>query len=248
MGTPAHLPDLPDLPARLRGGSPLYGLWSTLPGVLPVELAARSGADYVVVDLQHGAAAEADLPGMLAAVATAGAIPLVRPRSKAFADIGRVLDLGAHGVVVPNVDSVQDAVAAAAACAYPPRGGRSFGVLRPGPAEAACLVMVESRAALAAVADLARVPGVHGLYVGPYDLGLSLGVPPGDVSGTELSAAVDTVLAAAAGPGLPVGVHAATGAVAARLRERGCRLVTAGSDASALAAALAADLATARGT
>src|SRR5664280_2385031 len=132
---------------RLRCAEPLFGVWSTIPGPIAAEVIVGPGVDYVVVDLQHGGAGEADLAGMLAAIAAGGAYPLVRPRSPAFADIGRALDLGAHGVVVPNVDSAEQAVAAAAACAYPPAGTRSFGLLRPGPAEPACLVMVASRAA-----------------------------------------------------------------------------------------------------
>ena len=232
---------------RLRSTEPLYGVWSTIPGPIPVELAARTGVDYVVVDLQHGGATEADLPGMLAAISVAGAYPLVRPRYKDFASIGRVLDLGAAGVVVPNVDSFSDAAAAAAACAYPPRGARSSGQLRAGPEEPACIVMVESGAALDAIAGIVRVSGVHGLYVGPFDLGLSLGATPGDPDDPVLSAAIDGVLAAAAAARLPAGVHATSGTVAARLRGRGCRLITVGSDAGVLTAGIHADLAAARG-
>lgn len=231
---------------ELLGRQPLYGVWSTLPGPLPVELVARSGADYVVIDCQHGGATDADLPGMTVAVEAAGAAALVRPRHRHFADIGRALDAGAAGVIVPNVDSAADAAAAAAAAAYPPAGTRSFGQLRLGPQQPACIVMIESAAALAAVADIASVPGVSALYVGPFDLGLSLGVPPGDIDGPELSAAIATVLTAAGDVGIPVGVHATNAAVAARLRRRGCQLITVGSDAGVLAAGLAVSLATAR--
>src|SRR5664280_2338959 len=79
--------------------------------------------------------------------------------------------------------------------------------LRPGPAEPACIVMVESRAALDARDDLVRVPGLHGIYVGPFDLGLSLPGTPGDADEPVLSAAIDTVLAAAEAADLPAGVH-----------------------------------------
>lgn len=222
---------------------PLYGAWSTLPGPLPVELLARSGADYVVVDCQHGGATDADLPGMIAAIEAAGAFAFVRPRHRHFADVGRALDAGAGGVIVPNVDSGEDAAAVAAACAYPPAGARSFGQLRPGPTQPACIVMIESAAALAAVTEIVAVPGVSGLYVGPFDLGLSLGVVPGDADDPVLSAAIDTVLSAADRVGIPVGVHATTGTAAARLRRRGCRLITVGSDAGLLATGLETALA-----
>ena len=74
-----------DLRQRWADGTPTHGLWSLLPGPVTAELLARTGADYVVVDLQHGAASEADLPGMAAAIRPAGAVPLVRTRSPLFA-------------------------------------------------------------------------------------------------------------------------------------------------------------------
>src|SRR5690242_18842157 len=85
-----------DLRRRWAAGEPCHGLWSLLPGAVTGEVLGRTGADYVVVDLQHGAVAEAELPGIAAAVAAAGAVPLVRTRSPAFADVGRPLDLGAR--------------------------------------------------------------------------------------------------------------------------------------------------------
>src|SRR5919107_2034059 len=92
-----------DLRHRWADGKPCHGLWSTLPGVVTGEVLARTGADFVVVDLQHGAGTEADLPGVAAGITAAGSVPLVRTRSPAFADVGRPLDLGARGVIVPNV-------------------------------------------------------------------------------------------------------------------------------------------------
>src|SRR5690349_11500994 len=86
-----------DLRRRWAAGRPVRGIWSRLPGVVTAELLARSGPDYVVFDLQHGALDEADLPGVTAAVVAAGAVPLVPTRSPHVADIGRPLDLGAHG-------------------------------------------------------------------------------------------------------------------------------------------------------
>src|SRR3954464_13806880 len=88
---------------RWSDGQPCHGLWSMLPGAVTGEVLARTGADFVVVDLQHGAVAEAELPGVTAAIAAAGSVPLVRTCSPFFADVGRPLDLGARGVIVPNV-------------------------------------------------------------------------------------------------------------------------------------------------
>src|SRR5689334_1588804 len=98
-----------DLRQRWADGAPTHGVWSLLPGAVTADLLARTGADYVVVDLQHGAATEADLPGMAAAIRSTGAVPLVRTRSPLFPDIGRPLDLGADGVIVPNVRDAEHA-------------------------------------------------------------------------------------------------------------------------------------------
>lgn len=236
----------PGLLDRLRSGTTVFGGWSSLPGTGPVEILAGAGLDYVVVDLQHGAATEADLAGMLAAVSLAGAAPLVRPRRNDLTDIGRVLDLGAHGVVVPNVDSAEDAARAVAACSYPPRGRRSYGPLRPGPDQRACIVQVESAAAVEAAAAILTVDGVAGVYVGPFDLALSLGCTPGDTDDPVLVEALTRVLTAADVAGVPCGVHAWTGPGARRWAARGCRLVTVVADAPALGVAASQALAAAR--
>src|SRR3954466_4897287 len=116
-----------DLRRRWSEGQPCHGLWSLLPGAVTAEVLARSGADYVVVDLQHGASTEAELPGIAAAVTAAGAVPLVRTRSPSFADVGRPLDLGAHGVIVPNVRDADHAREVVAGCRYAPAGRPSLG-------------------------------------------------------------------------------------------------------------------------
>src|SRR5690349_24763380 len=121
-----------DLRQRLAAGQACHGVWSSLPGAVPGELLARTGADFVVLDLQHGALAEAELPGVAAAIGAAGAVPLVRTRSPLFPDVGRALDLGARGVIVPNVRDAEHAREVVAACRYAPVGGRSIGRLSGG--------------------------------------------------------------------------------------------------------------------
>src|SRR5580700_11987873 len=134
--------------ARLVAGETLYGAWSTIPSPLSVRLLAGAGLDYVVVDLQHGGATEADLPGLTSAIRLAGAAPVARVRHAHAADIGRALDLGCEGVIVPNVDSAAQARQVAGAVRYPPAGHRSAGGVLVG-AEPFCLVMAESAAAVA---------------------------------------------------------------------------------------------------
>src|SRR5215212_4601451 len=149
-----------DLRRRWTAGQACHGLWSLLPGAVTGEVLARAGAEFVVVDLQHGAVAEAELPGVTAAITTAGSVPLVRARSPGFADVGRPLDLGALGVIVPSVRDAEHAREVVAASRYAPAGGRSVGRLSGGADEPLVVVMVETATALD---DLDAVLAVEGL-------------------------------------------------------------------------------------
>src|ERR1700761_6623393 len=133
--------------SRLIDRQPLYGAWSAIPSLLSVRLLAAAGFDYVVIDLQHGGATESDLPGMTTAIRLAGATPVARVRHAHPADIGRALDLGCEGVIVPNVDSAAQARQVVGAVRYPPAGYRSGGGVLAG-AEPFCIVMAESAGAV----------------------------------------------------------------------------------------------------
>ena len=163
----------------IDAGGPAIGLWASIPSPLTAEAVALAGPDYVVADQQHGALEPTTLMAMLQAVAGAGSAPLVRvARNEPFA-IGQALDLGAQGVIVPMVESGEEAARAVAACRYAPEGIRSFGALRAGAGERPlCLVMIETRAGLEQVAEIAATPGLDGIYIGPSDLALSLGLHP----------------------------------------------------------------------
>src|SRR5579863_5175448 len=134
----------PDFRSRLAAREPLYGAWSVIPSPLSVRPLAAAGLDYVVIDLQHGGATETDLPALTSAIRLAGATPIGRVRHAHPADIGRALDLGCEGVIVPNVNSAAQAREAAGACRYPPAGYRSAGGAMTGVGEPFCLIMVES--------------------------------------------------------------------------------------------------------
>jgi 4-hydroxy-2-oxoheptanedioate aldolase len=230
--------------SRLVAREPLYGAWSVIPSALGVRLLAAAGLDYVVIDLQHGGATEADLPALTGAIRLAGATPVARVRHAHTADIGRALDLGCDGVIVPNVDSAAQARRVAGAVRYPPAGHRSAGgVLAAG--EPFCLVMAESAAAVADLEATVAVDGVDGVYVGPRDLSLSLGCEL-DPDDPVLDGALQRVWAACAAAGKPVGVHAMEGATARRYRQAGCTLITAAADAAAITRDTAAQFACAR--
>jgi 4-hydroxy-2-oxoheptanedioate aldolase len=235
----------PSLRDRLSGGDAVYGGWTTIPDVLAAKSLAAAGLDYVVVDLQHGSATERDLPAITTAIKQAGATPLGRVRYAHPADIGRPLDLGCEGVIVPNVESAEQAATVVGACRYPPVGYRSAGgnyVC----ADPLCFVMVESPNAVAELPATLAVEGVDGVYVGPRDLSFALGCAL-DPSEPVLRKELERIWAACAEAGKPVGVHASDGTTARLYRENGCRLITVAVDAVAVARTTATELAAARG-
>jgi len=230
--------------AQLVAREPLYGAWSSIPSPLSVRLLAAAGVDYVVVDLQHGGATEHDLPGLTSAIRLAGATPIGRVRHAHPADIGRALDLGCEGVIVPNVNSAAQAREAVGACRYPPAGYRSGGGAMAG-GEPFCIIMVESAQALADLYATLAEDGVDGIYVGPRDLSYSLGCEL-DPDDPVLKPALEQIRSAAAEAGKPVGIHASDGATARRYRGEGCSLITVASDAAAVSRVAAAELAAAQ--
>jgi 4-hydroxy-2-oxoheptanedioate aldolase len=217
------------------------------------ETLALAGFDYLYLDQQHSVGGLACPVEMLRAVARTSTTPLVRVAANDPTLIGRALDAGAEGVIVPTVESVEDARRAAAATRYAPVGTRSWGPTRSAfglgadPAhvngEVLCLVMIETAAGVARAKEIAEVPGVDGVYVGPGDLAVSLGLHPVDgPRSDEHRDAVHTIREACDAAGI---VAAITGDPATEAR-RGFRIVTADSDISFLKAGLAA--ATARKT
>jgi 4-hydroxy-2-oxoheptanedioate aldolase len=236
---------VPSLRERLAAGQACTGLWCQLPGVVPAELVARTGADFVVLDLQHGGLAEAELPGVTAAVVAARSVPLVRTRSPRPADVGRPLDLGAHGVIVPSVLGADHAREVVAACRYGPSGTRSAGRLSGGSDAPLVVVMVETAGALEELDAVLAVEGVDGVYVGPLDLSLSLG-RAGEEHREHLREVISSVIGRAVAAGVPVGVHAFDGATAAGYAAEGATIVTAAMDTTALAVALTEQLRAAR--
>jgi len=244
-----------DFARKLASGETIVGYWSVLDAPVVLERLARVGYDYVAIDAQHGLLGYAGvLSGLMAIDAGAAAggtatVGLVRVQGNEVAAIGQALDAGAHGVIVPLIDSAADAVRAVAAAKYPPRGARSYGPMRsqlrigPTPAESdaatVVLVMVETAEGLANVEEIAAVPGISGLYVGPSDLALALGAAyPGDPAVAErFDAALARIRAAAASAGVPVVIHTPDGETARRRLAEGFAGVTIASDLVHLEAA-----------
>jgi 4-hydroxy-2-oxoheptanedioate aldolase len=220
--------------ARLRRGDVLVGAWTQISDLAAAAVIASAGYDYVVLDLQHGSVSEAEIAGMCAIIANGGATPLVRTRGRTFADIGRPADLGALGLIVPNVSGYDEAALVLQHCSYPPAGQRSTGRLLGDVADPLRIIMVESGQAADELPQTLTLPGIDAVYVGPGDLSLSLGCAL-DFAEPVLAEVLQKVLSACRAAGVPVGVHATTPDRAQLPRQWGCQLLTVFSDLSALA-------------
>jgi 4-hydroxy-2-oxoheptanedioate aldolase len=229
--------DPTDLRGRLTAGETLVGAWCSLPGAATASLVAGlPGLDYLVTDLQHGASAETELPGICAAATARGVVPLVRVRSSAFADVGRPLDLGAHGVFVPNVGGAAHVAEVLGQARYAPGGTRSYGPAMPVPADPLRFIVLETRQAWQELGDILELDLLDGVYVGPVDLAYSLGHGD-DPHDSHMAAVIAEIVRACVERGVPVGVHTGTGPAARRYRDAGARLVNAVADTVALAEA-----------
>ncbi len=174
------------------------------------------------IDLQHGLNDYDGMANALAAMARTGTTPLVRVPWNEPGIIGRALDAGAAGVIIPMVNSVDEAPAQpASACHYWPAGTRSFGPIASGGRggfpgiEAAneqvlCIPMIETREAVERIDDILDVPGISAVYVGPADLSITYGLRPGmDQADEEWNAAIARVVASCAAHEVIAGVHSA---------------------------------------
>lgn len=219
------------------------GYWIVTDNAVGTERIAGVGYDYVCIDAQHGLLGyDGVLRGIQAIDAGGSAVPMVRVEANDPTYIGKALDAGAWAVIVPLINSAEDAMQAVAAAKYPPRGIRSYGPMRaslrlgPDPAivdaTTGMFVMIETADGLANVDAIAATPGVDGLYVGPSDLSLAVGAArPGAVD--ELAAwepAIEAVTAAAAANGIACGMHCATGEQAAQWLKRGFTFTTVSGD------------------
>jgi len=239
---------------RLAAGGVIRGAWMSSPSVVTAEAAAGVGFDYVCVDLQHGAVDYADAVPMFAVIQAQGAVPMARLVKNEWTSIGKILDAGALGIVVPMVNTAAEAAAVVAATRYPPRGGRSFGPVRGsvavGSRDIADLeqifvaVMVETKTGLDNVDEIAATEGVDAVYVGPVDLALALGLP-GDYESHEPAhvEAVARIRQACTTAGKVAGIHCGDGAMAGRRLAQGFRMTTVINDVALVRSAGAIELA-----
>lgn len=252
--------DAADFAHKLRSRQKVVGYWVMLDAPPATERIALTGYDYVCLDWQHGMIDySAVINGLTAIDAARKAVGLVRVGSNDVAEIGRALDAGAAGIIVPLVNTAEDAAAAVEASRYPPAGRRSYGpiraMLRIGPnlsvadASTVVLAMIETPMGLENVEEICAVPGVDGIYVGPADLRLSVGgkSPLDEGAAKAFNAALERVLKAAHAAGIAVGIHTPDGETAARRLAEGFSFVSISGDVLHLQQVAAAHLKTALG-
>ena len=216
------------------------------------------GLDWVLLDLEHGAGGEDQLRDVVPAAGGYGVPTLVRVEAAERIRIGRVLDGGAAGIMLPRLNSAAEVAAAVTHLRYPPQGDRGVATynracrygLDPGALDRAndevlCVVQIESAAAVDAADDIAALDGVDVLFVGPRDLSHDLGVP-GDITAPAYTQALDSVLAAAKRHGKAAGMLVADGAAAAARLAQGWSFLAIGSDSTLLATAVVSELGRAR--
>jgi 4-hydroxy-2-oxoheptanedioate aldolase len=241
-------------PAASRADQIRLAGWLAIPEPLVVEVAARAGYDWVGLDLQHGGW-DLGLAFRGIQLLDALAVPaLVRVSEEDLHLIPRVLDHGATGIVLAMASSPEAVAAAIERARYAPHGRRSYGGqrfgLRPEPADLAevrpaIYAMVEDRHGVAAVGEIAAIPGLAGLHVGPVDLGLGLGLGR-DRSGPVFREALEAIVRAGREAGLPVAMHAVRAEDADHWLSMGFSELVLTADIEILRTGLAGQLAAAR--
>ena len=172
---------------KMREGKPALGATCGTGAPLAAEFLARGGCDFVFLDNQHGLWQPLEMMAGFRAIHAAGSVPMLRVLKNDFGQMGEALDRGAMGIIVPMVNTVADAKAAAFAIRFPPVGGRSggwYGCHVYGPdyfdwinKEVFLAVQIETKEAVENVEAIMAVDGVDGCWIGPGDLSISMGVP-----------------------------------------------------------------------
>jgi 4-hydroxy-2-oxoheptanedioate aldolase len=227
---------------------PLAGMWVCSGSPLVAELCAGSGLDWLLVDAEHSPNGLESILAQLQAVNGYPVQVMVRPPVNDTVLIKQYLDLGVQNLLIPMVNSVDEAEAAVAATRYPPQGVRGVGsalaraarwnrvpdyLARAGET-ISVTVQIESTAAVDAVADILKVDGVDAIFIGPSDLAASMGLL-GQQEHPEVRAAVEHCLAAAKAAGKPAGVNAFNPDTAHHYLDNGANFILVGADVALLA-------------
>jgi len=195
------------------------GSWLQIGSPIVAEIMVQAGFDWLVVDMEHSAISIDNAQSLIQVIDLAGCVPLVRLSSNDPVLIKRVMDAGSHGVIVPNVNCVDDAVAAVEAVRYPPNGTRGVGLWRAQrygfdfdkyrewqAAESVVIVQIEHIEGVNNLKAILGAEGVDGFIIGPYDLSASLGIP-GKFEHSDFKNAIDKVNLVAKEMNALMGIH-----------------------------------------
>jgi 4-hydroxy-2-oxoheptanedioate aldolase len=237
----------------LREGKPAFGTFMALGSTLGAEQLAHTGFDWLVIDQEHGAIDAPLMQGLLQAISTTDTVPLIRVPSVDGDWIGRALDAGAYGVIVPSVNTKEEAEAAVRATRYPPLGERGIGGSRTrlyggndyvqhANEEILLIAEIEHRDGVANAKEILSVTGIDAYFIGPGDLCASLGLPhTWDPDFPEYWSALERVRDAAKSAGKPGGIHT-SGAGVGKMLGLGYQFIALGFDISFMAQGAAAAL------
>ncbi len=219
--------------------------WASIGNSYVAELLAHSGFDSVTVDLQHGLfSIESAIP-MLQAISTTAATPLVRCTQNQLGEINKLLDAGAYGIICPLINSADDARRFVHACYYSPHGGRSYGPARGllyggkdyfehANQTIMTLAMIETKAGLQTAEEILAVPHLDGIFIGPSDLAIDLGLPPDAWQDEQLSTAIQHIIKMCHARGKYVGIFSGSLEMAKCMKAYGVDMVTPGTDVQLL--------------
>ncbi len=227
---------------KMLQGKPAFGYSAGLGSPIAVEALAATGPDFLMLDNQHGSWGPDSTIMALMAINASNATPMARVAKNDYGLIGRLLDEGCLGIVVPMVHTVDDAKAAANAVRFPPQGGRSWGwgrALRYGDDyglkvndEVFLAIQIESIQSVDNAEAILSLPGVDGFWLGPADLAFSMGIHPSKAAEDDRHArAVEKALQAARNTGKIPGFAGNSPEQAVKLAQQGFQFLTSGSDA-----------------
>jgi 2-dehydro-3-deoxyglucarate aldolase len=207
------------LRTALREGRPAFGSWLQFGHSAIAEVMARAGFDWLAIDLEHSAIDLETTFTLIQVIDLAGCAPLVRLSANDPVQARRVMDAGAWGVIVPSVRSAAEARTAVEAIKYPSEGTRGVGLgrahgygagfheyLRTSGDASVVIAMIEQQDGVERVEEILRVPGVDGVFIGPYDLSASYGVA-GQLDHPSVRQAMQRVVEAARAQGKAAGIH-----------------------------------------
>ena len=229
-------------------GKVVVNAWLAIPSGFSAEVIAQCGFDSVTVDMQHGVQDYLSMVQCFQAMHGHPVTPMVRVPWNDPATIMKALDLGAYGILVPLINTAEDAAKAVAACRYPPVGMRSSGPVRAvhyggadyvakADGEIVVMGMVETKEGLANLDAICSTPGLDAVYIGPSDLSFALGLPPGpDKTDPVHMGACDKIRDTAHKHGIKACMHCASAAFAAGAVKRGFDLVMLTSDLASMIA------------